>query len=184
MSAPSSHSQELVTGLGFVLLVGVVLLIFYFATSPRNSVFTPSSNVGDVGSGAPNYQTPSGVANTPGSNPAVSSPTKTTVKTPPKTTATTPSAPKSYVVDSTKFKTSGYYIQIYPGCQATPGNLTVKKGSQVMFDNRNDKGHTIAYKGVNHWLGAYGYAILKFDYLGDNYVTCDGGGSAKVTVVP
>lgn len=127
----------------------------------------------------------------------------TTVKTPPKTAGTTTpakpitttkppvkkpgasaSAPKQYVVDAAKFKASGYYIQIYPGCQATPGSLTVKKGSAVMFDNRNSKGHTIAYKGVNHWLAAYGYAVLTFSTTGDNYVTCDGGGSAKVVVVP
>jgi|GEM_PF-4153796 hypothetical protein len=181
MSAPSSYSKELITGLGFVLLVGIVLLIFYFTTS-RNNGIAPANDVS--GGGGSNYQTPSGVANTPGSNPVVTTPAKTVTKTPPKTTTVAPSAPKSYIVDSAKFKASGYYIQIYPGCQATPGNLTVKKGSQVMFDNRNDKGHTIAYKGVNHWLGAYGYAILKFDYVGDNYVTCDGGGSAKVTVVP
>jgi hypothetical protein len=74
-------------------------------------------------------------------------------------------------------------MQFYP-CQASPGSLIVKQGSRVMFDNRDSKAHVIAFKSSRYTIGAYNFAIATFGTIGTNYVTCDGGGSAVVTVVP
>lgn len=179
----SSNSKDLAAGIAAAAILGIVALVFYSTNS--HTSFTPNFVP------EKNNTEPSGVQNNPNSQATSSAPATATTKPTTVTKSTTKtstkaSAPatKAYVVDAAKFKASGYFIQLYPGCQATPGSLNVKKGSEVMFDNRNSKGHTIAYKGVNHWLNAYGYAILTFNSVGDNYVTCDGGGSAKVTVFP
>jgi hypothetical protein len=93
------------------------------------------------------------------------------------------SAPQSYVDASAKYKKSGYYIQFYP-CQATPGSLIVKQGSKIMLDNRDAKAHSIGIKNEKYLIASYNYAIATLNTIGTNYVTCDGGGSATITVVP
>lgn len=116
-------------------------------------------------------------------------PTTSTPVAKPKTTTTTktPVASKSastqYLDALNIYKKSGYYIQFFP-CQATPGTLSVKKGTKVMLDNRDSKAHAIAVGATKYNLAAYGFAIAPFNTVGTTYVTCDGGGSATVTVQP
>ena len=92
-------------------------------------------------------------------------------------------APQSYTDAAEKYKNSGYYIQFYP-CQATPGSLIVKQGSKIMLDNRDSKAHSIGIKNDKYLIASYSYAIATLNVIGTNYVTCDGGGSATITVVP
>lgn len=92
-------------------------------------------------------------------------------------------APQSYTDAIEKYKNSGYYIQFFP-CQATPGSLIVKQGSKIMLDNRDSKAHSIGIKSDKYLIASYNYAIATLNVIGTNYVTCDGGGSATITVVP
>lgn len=79
-----------------------------------------------------------------------------------------------------------YRIQ-FTGCHglinlSNSGTLSVQRGSKIMLDNRDPVAHTIAFKGVSVKVGAYNYAIVTANTVGDYPVTCDGGGSAFLSV--
>lgn len=116
-------------------------------------------------------------------------PTKkpTTVKKPttnPTTPATTAlSASAAYLKALDTYKKAGLYIE-FSNCHGLPGSLVVKKGTAVMFDNRDGKGHTFGYEGKLYGAGSYRYAIVTAQRAGTNYITCDGGGAAQLVVQP
>lgn len=164
--------------IGGAVVVAVVLVIVFAKNRPES--LKNEQNKQDEGVAT----TEKAVSSTPTS-------TETSVQktVTPKVTAPAPKpavskpAPQSYTDAIEKYKSSGYYIQFYP-CQATPGSLIVKQGSKIMLDNRDSKAHSIGIKNDKYLIASYGYAIATLNVIGTNYVTCDGGGSATINVVP
>lgn len=159
--------------------IGGIFLVFVIFILARNS---PNSEINK----SEYSNTASSTEQTASSSPATASTTNQTakipvIKRPPVPTGQT--ASESYLQALKIYKNSGYYLQFYP-CQATPGTLTVKKGSKIMLDNRDSKTHVIGIKSVKYNIGSYNFAIATLNTLGTNYITCDGGGSAQITVVP
>jgi hypothetical protein len=76
---------------------------------------------------------------------------------------------------------SGYRFQ-FSRCTGTPGNLVVKSGKYFLLDNRDAQAHIFAFAGQSHSIGAYGAAVAAIWKTGTFQITCDGGGSSKVTV--
>lgn len=170
------------------IIAGVLVVLFVAAAIfIRSKIINNSNNIIiDKNPATPNIvntttDTNKATATTPVTKPAatVAVPKKVEIKKP----VVSKSAPQSYVDAAAKYKKSGYYIQFYP-CQATPGSLIVKQGSKIMLDNRDGKAHSIGIKNDKYLIASYNYAIATLNTIGTNYVTCDGGGSASVTVVP
>ena len=169
----------------YIAAGGVVVVFIIVAIYSRNKMSS-----GNDKSGQENTSPTTTSVNTTSTTNATGtqSAAKSAVNTTPKTAVikkpvVTKSAPQSYVDAAAKYKKSGYYIQFYP-CQATPGSLIVKQGSKIMLDNRDSKAHSIGIKNDKYLIASYNYAIATLNSIGTNYVTCDGGGSATVTVVP
>ena len=78
-------------------------------------------------------------------------------------------------------KGTGFRIQ-FDNCHGTPGELTFKKGTKLMLDNRDDVEHTfiVAHTGLN--IKAYDFAVITANTIGKWYITCDGGGAATIDV--
>lgn len=171
----------LIIGGGLLVLI-ILIAIIYQRSKPSTN---PSIAVVNSTSTPPVATTTVGKTTT-----STTSTAKTTPKPPAKkTTGTKPSSGVSAPASQTytdllkTYQKSGFYIQIYP-CQATPGSLVVKKGTKVMFDNRDSVSHVIGIGSQRYTVKAYGYAIPTFNTVGTNYVTCDGGGTATVQVQP
>lgn len=81
------------------------------------------------------------------------------------------------------YRGKGLYFQFLK-CRGAPGSLTVKKGAQFMFDNRDEKEHVFKVGIVSYKIAPYWYAVVTARTLGTNYITCDGGGAAVVAVQP
>lgn len=81
------------------------------------------------------------------------------------------------------YKTSNYYFQ-FVECHGRPGSQTLKAGVKFMLDNRDAKTHKIAVVGGQSFtIGAYNFAIATApSKIGTHYITCDGGGAAKIEV--
>ena len=156
-------------GVGILAL----LLVVYFVT--RSAKTNQTANQQTSNSNTPSTST----QNQPPTTTRAT--TKPVVTKPPVPTGQT--ASQSYLQALSIYQKSGYYIQFFP-CQASPGSLIVKKGSKIMLDNRDSKTHLIGIRSVRYNIGSYNFAIATVDSLGTNYVTCDGGGSAQITVVP
>ncbi len=80
------------------------------------------------------------------------------------------------------YQKSGYRFQ-FLNCQATPGNMTLKARVKFMLDNRDAETHKIKVGGTSYTVGSYNYVIATApSTVGTHYVTCDGGGSARINV--
>ncbi len=92
-------------------------------------------------------------------------------------------AAQSYLEAVATYKSSGYYFQ-FVSCQALPGTLTLKAGKKFMLDNRDNTTRTIAVQGGQSFqIGPYGFAVATApSTAGTHYITCDGGGSASISV--
>lgn len=105
----------------------------------------------------------------------------------PATTTPAVAAPKNTSLAFTNaLKTYQYRIQ-FDQCHGTvnlvgTGILSVKKGSKVMLDNRDDAAHTIAFAGQSVKVAANDFAIVTAGKSGTFNVTCDGGGAATLNV--
>ena len=167
-------------GVGTLVLI-LVVIVFFGLRKPKTLTvdeIARNNNFNDT------------VATNTGAKPEVATPEKkpqTASQPAPKPVVKLPAiskaAPQSYIEAADKYKKSGYYIQFFP-CQATPGSLIVKQGSKVMLDNRDSKAHSIGIKTDKYLIASYNYAIATLNHIGTNNVTCDGGGSAVITVVP
>ncbi|OGE87548.1 MAG: hypothetical protein A3J07_04900 [Candidatus Doudnabacteria bacterium RIFCSPLOWO2_02_FULL_49_13] len=62
------------------------------------------------------------------------------------------------------------------------GSLVVKKGSPFMLDNRDPDAHVFAFGTQSYRIGGQDFAIVSATKVGQFNLTCDGGGSAKLTV--
>lgn len=72
----------------------------------------------------------------------------------------------------------------FADCHGTPGSITVKRGTVVMLDNRDDESHEIAVGSRAVTIGAYGFYLYTANEVGELNVTCDGGGAATLKVQP
>lgn len=72
----------------------------------------------------------------------------------------------------------------FSSCHGTPGSLTMKQGSTVMLDNRDDKARTVQFGTLTYKLPAYGFKLATASELGDVAILCDGGGAAVLKVQP
>ena len=97
---------------------------------------------------------PSGSANPSGS--AMASPTATSrpTGTTPKPAATT----LSYQDALNKY--AGTRIQFDKLCQANPSQMTIKKGTAIMLDNRSGDARNISVGSVKYVLAGYGFRIV------------------------
>ncbi|MFH0874288.1 MAG: hypothetical protein V1846_05640 [Candidatus Komeilibacteria bacterium] len=64
----------------------------------------------------------------------------------------------SYQEMMTKY--AGRRIQFNETCQATPSSMTIKNGSQIMFDNRESKPTVLNVDGVAYPTSAYTYRLI------------------------
>lgn len=69
-------------------------------------------------------------------------------------------------------------------CHSMPTSLTLKKGLKLMLDNRDGQKHSVKVGAQAYTLGAYGYLVVTANSVGNNIVTCDGGGVGLVAVQP
>jgi len=62
----------------------------------------------------------------------------------------------------------------------------MKTGTKFMLDNRDGVSHTIAIAAFQSFrIEPYGFAIATAPAaIGAHYITCDGGGSARIDVQP
>ncbi len=77
----------------------------------------------------------------------------------------------------------GLRIQFFE-CRSNPGKLVVKSGVAFMLDNREGNAHVFKVAGQTYNIPAWGYTITSIRAVGDHDLTCDGGGSALITVQP
>lgn len=111
--------------------------------------------------------------------------------TPEQSTTTTEQA----TTNTVKKLSYGDAIKAYPfryqfiNCSANPGQMTVKKGTAVMLDNRDKVAHTIKANGQSIRVAALDYAVIypKLVTAGEPTIaspnmTCDGGGSGLLNV--
>ncbi len=96
---------------------------------------------------------------------------------------TSKSASQRYLDAIKIYKNSGYYFQ-FVDCHGLPGSLTLKAGVKFMLDNRDNDTHKISIQGGQSvWIGAYNFAIVTApSAIGTHFITCDGGGAAKIIV--
>lgn len=105
------------------------------------------------------------------------------------TTTTTSTAPSKGTV-TTKPTTQGLSYQralaAYPyriqfvSCHGNPGKLTVKQGSKVMLDNRDERTHTIMVGRNKYSIKGYNFTVVTAPTAGTYNITCDGGGAAQM----
>lgn len=88
---------------------------------------------------------------------------------------------QDYVTALAIYQKSGGRIQ-FANCSGNPGTLSIKRNTKFMIDNRDDNSHKIGIGTKNYLLDAYDFAIVSVAKAGTYNLTCDGGGSAQVTV--
>ena len=87
-------------------------------------------------------------------------PKKVATPKPAAQSAATSSNTTDYTRLATDFIKVGGLIQFNDRCQPTPGQLTIKAGSQVMLDNRSTVAKTIKLDTVSYSLPAFTYRII------------------------
>lgn len=99
-------------------------------------------------------------------------------------TKTAPGAVTQSYADALKeYSASGYRFQ-FVNCRATPGSLTIKKGTSFMIDNRDNASHKIKVGPATYSVGAYGFVIATAKTIGSNYIICDGISTGRLEVRP
>ncbi len=149
-------------GAGVVLLIVILFLVFSKKGNQSNPAFPTANEV-----------PPAGAATSSATTPKKSSPQ-----------ANQPlSATQRYLDAIRVYKSAGYYFQ-FVDCHGAPGSFTLKAGKKFMLDNRDGKAHKIAVQGGQTFqVKAYDFAIATApSTVGVHYITCDGGGAAKIIV--
>jgi hypothetical protein len=159
---------------GIVVVLVIVWAVYAKSHKPATS---PSIKLTDITQNTP-QQTPNQVApvnatSTPVSIPPVPKP------------AVPPSIKPSPVVNKLSY---GDAIKAYPerfqfsSCQGTPISITVKKGAQIMLDNRDSVAHTFKADSQTFKISGYDYAILHTSVVGSSSVACDGRNTVTLNV--
>ena len=81
-------------------------------------------------------------------------------QTPEEPTSTSSVTPRPKVNYQAAVKQYSYRVQFNEACQASPANLTVKNGSNVMFDTRGVGLHTLTIDGKTYTFNGAGFAIV------------------------
>ena len=91
----------------------------------------------------------------------------------------------SYADAIVKYKNRFQFSQ----CHGTPGYISVRVGTAVMLDNRDNTAHTIKANGQSVRIAALDYAVIypsrttaDDTSTESSNVTCDGGGAATLNV--
>jgi hypothetical protein len=92
-------------------------------------------------------------------------------------------AEQEYTDALNTYRTAATYYQ-FVGCKGSPGNMVLKQGKYFMLDNRDKVAHTIKVGDVAYSVPAEGFRIAKAISTGENLITCDGGGAARINVYP
>lgn len=129
------------------------------STPPATSITTV--NTDDTGITATVEPSVTGVASGPGSS--ASSPTE------------------SYTNALNTYRKNGHRFQ-FVNCVATPASITLKKGTQFMIDNRDNKMHQITIGAKTYVLRPYDFAIASIGKAGSYNINCDGTKRASITV--
>ncbi len=158
--------------MGAVVAVAIVALAGYIWIKNDKEIETANQNFDTTPKA---YDT---LASTSSANQPTA--TKTTSKTPVKSTI---AAEIKYSEALNLYRNAGRYYQ-FVNCSATPGTMTLKAGTKLMFDNRENKPHKIAIGKVSSYnVSSYGFAIATApSAAGQYYITCDGGGAALLNV--
>jgi hypothetical protein len=72
----------------------------------------------------------------------------------------------------------------FVNCQIQPNALTMKVGTILMLDNRDNTKHTIGFGDYKYSFGPYDYQIFKTGAAGEYNVICDGINRGKLVVQP
>ncbi len=162
------------------IAIAAVLILLVGYTVSRNL----SSDEGDLAEVVPEE-----ILDNTSSTVSASATTSAAEKAVPIVSTKKPSVPLSATqkyLDALKiYKNTGYYFQ-FVECHGLPGTLTMKKGKKFMLDNRDAKTRKIAISGGQSFkITAYNFAIATApSKAGTYYITCDGGGAAKIVVQP
>ncbi|MDO8557854.1 MAG: hypothetical protein Q7S09_01525 [bacterium] len=121
-------------------------------------------------------------------SPALNPSAKPSSTAKPKTSAipnpSVPAAIETYQDALGVYSASGFRFQ-FSNCQASPGSLVMKVGAKFMLDNRDVVARTIGVSSKIYNIGAYGFAIATAPVqTGTHYITCNGGGTATISVQP
>ena len=157
---------------------GISLLIFGRGPAAEQPKTTNSVSGETATSTTPTTATTSTAATTTAKTTTTNGTKKTTTKS---TATATASATDKYIAATKAYANLRFQ---FVNCKATPGSFTVKKGTKFMLDNRDNAKHKFAVGKTVYYLGPYGWTVATANVVGLNYITCDGGGSARITVQP
>ena len=76
---------------------------------------------------------------------------------------------------------TGFRIQ-FTNCSGNPSSLTVKAGQKFMLDNRDTRSHDFGIANLIFQTAAHDYSIVSGTKVGSYNITCDGGGTTRLTV--
>lgn len=160
-------------GLGVVV---VIVLIVVFSMNKKPNTPPPSANQtqNQTSTVQPSPQ--------PISTPPAPAPAPAAVAPSPKPKAAASPAPAKLSYGDA-LATYQYKIQLL-ACHSTPGSLIVKKGSPVMFDNRDHNTHAIVLGNQTVSVPGLDYTVFYPQVLGNFDFTCDDGGSGILMVQP
>lgn len=159
------------------MALGVMLLAGVGCSRSGDNSAIPTYNTGT----SPGYT--SAVNGNGSASPAL--PSGSTPVTPPKSATATAPIPTTLKYNDALniYRKAGSYFQ-FVSCRGNPGTMSAKKGTKIMFDNRDTVAHTIKIGKVSSYrVDGYGYVIASAPLApGQYYITCDGGGSAFLNV--
>src|SRR3989338_5671853 len=72
-----------------------------------------------------------------------------------------------------------YRFQIVD-CHGSPGVLTMKEGSPFMIENKSAASHVFAVGTKKYTIKPYWFVVATAPSAGTYFITCDGGGAARL----
>lgn len=141
-----------------VILAVAIAIYFYFGIGKKSTEETSQSqtNAPTASESVEDTQTTSQATTT--TQPATSTQPKTTIST---TSSATTAVATNLSYGDAIAQYEGRRIQFSNDCQAVPSNMTVKKGTKIMFDNRADKTRKIVVDGKTFSIANYGFKIIS-----------------------
>jgi hypothetical protein len=100
---------------------------------------------------------------------------------PTRKTAPTVTDDEKYQQAFNTYKNAGAYFQ-FKNCKGNPGSIVLKQNLYFMLDNRDKVARTIGVGDTSYIVPAEGYRVVQAKTIGLNYITCNGGGAARITI--
>jgi hypothetical protein len=123
------------TIIGIVVVIAILIIILVVGGRPNSDV---AQNTASVSPSASASSSPTSSAK----------PAGTTV------------APSNLSYSDAIKKYAGTRIQFDQYCQASPNQITIKKGTSIMLDNRSGDARTISVGSVKYVMAGYGFRIV------------------------